>query len=533
MKTVLDDLEESLKTSKYIVRKNSSNLTGSVQMIITARSEENSKRKDRIVGAVRQAISNAEVFASGNKVSISTRDHKTVLTDGLRYLIDNVYLKLNYVESHFENEDDVKRALQRDTQVQKLDGEAPNRAAHRELTDYLSNQSRSFQKVTIRQLISRFEKRPYGWSEFDTLGVMAELVNVGKLELQKAQETVGPRKPGLVADMRSKTGLDSYCVQVCDEVDPVHLRKAIDLGNNFLKDAPLSDSQRLFEQYHTRLKEKCELLQKWQAEAEREDLPFRDLLGEKLNFLQALGGKARPATFFEGLAGQQQAMEDYVDDFDRLKSFFYSQLTLFKSARNDLQRLKPELRHLGDADLERKVAEVERILSMPDPTSDIPKLKTLLQPVQNSVTETLEQKRQETQVLVGSVRESIEKYVASAYASVADRINLATLLKPVEATELSLGVTKTIDSLIARQSELGQLQIRLQADADAMANQLLLEDLPVGADLPVVKPVVAVRVAALSDKMVLETAADVQDYVDKLRDRLMQEIEQNNRVRVE
>ncbi len=533
MKMVLDELDELLKTSKYIVRKNSSNLTGSVQMIITARSEENSKRKQRIVESVRQAISNADVFAAGNKVNVSTRDHKVVLNDGLRYLIDNVYLKLNYVESHFENEDDVRNALTRNTQVQKLDTEAPNRAAHRELTDFLSDQSRSFQKVTMRQLVSRFEKRPYGWSEFDTFGVMAELVNVGKLELQKAQETVSPRKTGLAAEIRSKTGLDSYCVQVCDEVDPVHLRKAIDLGNEFLEVEPSSDSQKLFEQYQTTLKDKCELLQKWKSAAEQDSLPFRALLGEKLDFLRTLGGKNRPASFFEALAGQQVAMEDCVDDYDRLRSFFKHQDKIFKEARSDLQRLKPELRHLNNPELEKRVAEVEKILAMADPTSCIPQLKPLLQPVQDSVKKTFEQKRQETQALVGSVRDRVGAYVTSAHGSVADRINLTALLKPVEATELSLGVTTTIDSLIARQSELGSLQTRLEAQADEMANRLLMEDVPEGMDKPVVRPIVSVRVSAVTDKRVLETATDVQNYVDKLRDRLMVEIEQNNRVRVE
>ena len=106
-------------------------------------------------------------------------------------------------------------------------------------------------------------------------------------------------------------------------------------------------------------------------------------------------------------------------------------------------------------------------------------------------------------------------------------------MKPVEAPELSLGVTTTIDSLIARQSELGSLLTRLQAEADEMANLLFMADVPEGMDKPVVKPIVSVRVSAVADKMVLETATDVQNYVDKLRDRLMVEIEQNNRVRVE
>ena len=66
MKMVLDELDELLKTSKYIVRKSRSNLTDSVQKIITARSEENGKRRNRIIKKVEQAISNADVFAAGN-----------------------------------------------------------------------------------------------------------------------------------------------------------------------------------------------------------------------------------------------------------------------------------------------------------------------------------------------------------------------------------------------------------------------------------------------------------------------------------
>ena len=180
---------------------------------------------------------------------------------------------------------------------------------------------------------------------------------------------------------------------------------------------------------------------------------------------------------------------------------------------------------------------MEQILGMSDPTSRIPQIKGLLQPVEDSVKATLAQKQQETQVMVGGVREGLQRYVTAAHGQVADRMNLTTLLKPVEATALSLNVTTTIDSLIARQSELEQLRSRLPAAADEMANQLLTEEMADTGDQPIVrpivKPIVSVRVSALSDKMVLDTAGDVQDYVDKLRDRLMAEIEQNNRVRVE
>lgn len=531
IQTLLDELEEMLKTSKYILRKNSSSLTNSIQSIISTRSDENQKRRKRIVDSMRTAIGEADVFACGNKINVSTCECRTVLTDGLKYLIDNVYTKLNYIESHFENEEDIRNALTRDSQVQNLEGDVPNRAAYQELTNFLVDQRRTSSKVTIRRLVDHFGKRPYGWSEFDTLGVMGELVNVGKVELQKAMETIGPKTIGLVAAMRSRTGVDAYWVQICDEVDPIHLRKAIDLANEFLEIEPSNDAVRLLEQYRARLGEKCELLRRWQKAAEDDELPFRSLLKEKLVFLQNLSGKNRPAVFLAALFEQREAMEDYMEDDDRLSSFFNQQLPLFKTARISLARLKPELRYLSDPDLARKVAEVEQILGMSDPTSRIPQIKGLLQPVEDSVKATLAQKQQETQVMVGGVREGLQRYVTAAHGQVADRMNLTTLLKPVEATELSSNVTTTIDSLIARQSELEQLRSRLQTAADDMANQLVMEEIPISG--AIVKPIVSVRVSALSDKMVLDTAGDVQDYVDKLRDRLMAEIEQNNRVRVE
>jgi hypothetical protein len=153
-----------------------------------------------------------------------------------------------------------------------------------------------------------------------------------------------------------------------------------------------------------------------------------------------------------------------------------------------------------------------------------------LQPVQESMAATLEQKRQETQALASTVGEDVGKYLESVHAQVIAPADREALLRPVAATVRSLDTITTIDSLIARQSDLERLRTEIPAQADQLANQRVSDP-----ENPTerTKPIVAVRVAAVADQVVLETAADVQGYVNKLRDRLMAEIDSNNRVRVE
>jgi hypothetical protein len=101
---LLDEVNELVRTAKYIRRKHSGNLTASIRKILDSRADENSKRKERIEQTLRRLISEADLFAVGSKIQVSSRDVRSVLTDGLTALIDNVHTKLNYVASGFNTE---------------------------------------------------------------------------------------------------------------------------------------------------------------------------------------------------------------------------------------------------------------------------------------------------------------------------------------------------------------------------------------------------------------------------------------------
>ncbi|MBE9012456.1 BREX system P-loop protein BrxC [Pseudanabaenaceae cyanobacterium LEGE 13415] len=530
---LLEEADELVKTDKYLRRKNSGNLTDTVQRILIARSDENTRRRERVENALRKLLAQGTVFACGDKVETSSRDAQSVLKEGLGYLVRNIYKKLDYIESWFDSEDQVTNAFVRDEQVQNLDGQALNHRAHQEMQTWLDNEAKAYRRVTIRDLTDKFASRPWGWSELDTLGVMAELVNKGAVELRKAQSTVSPRSQNLIKLLRSRTGQDEYQVRLGDAIDPASLRVAKDVANDFLSEQPPGDSLKLYEAYEKALSDRTRQLQTWLSQAETETLPFRDLIQEQLTLLQQLRGTDSAAAFFNFIKEHREEVEDHVDDYDKLKSFFTTQITSFKKAKNDLIALEPELRHIQDQQLLDKVDRAKAILALSDPTRDIPQLEMLLKPVQNQVRVILQQRQQETSIAANRVRESVQSYAASAYGELSTRINLADVTRSIDTVEGAAQQATTIDSAIARQSELEQLESRIIAQVDQQA-QALLQQTPAGESVEVpTLPIVPVKLASLSAKPILETVEEVDQYLAVVRQKLIQEIGQNQRVRLE
>jgi len=531
--TLLDELTELVKTDKYIRRKNSSTLSTSVQTILTTRSEGNSRRKERITTTLQDLIERADVFACGSKVEISNRNSKNVLTEGLTYLVDNVYQKLNYVDSGFETEEQVSIAFTREHQEQNTSGQAFNARAHSEMLSWLNDEARTHRLVTIKGLIDKFVVRPYGWSELDILGLMAELVNQGKLELRLAQGTVNSQEPGLVAKLRSRKGLSEYTVRLGEVINPASLRVAKDLANDLLEITPPNDPLKLFEVYQNNFKVKQAELETWLAQAQLEGLPFIKLLETHLTLVKELTSKESPAEFYNAVRHHQDDLEKSIEDGQKLKSFFTGQVKVFEQAKQDLKFLELELRHINDAELLQRVETVRQILAMADPTAKIPQLPMLLQPVKDKAREVLQGQIEQGILLSEHIKQQLVEYVQVAYPT--QQIDLGQYFTEIEGAISMIKNATNIDSAIARQSELEGFVNKFKQKIDAAAAQIInsAKEKTGSYQVNSIKAIVPVRVVSYAPKPFLETAEDVESYLAALRGALLGEIEQNRRVRLE
>ena len=549
-----DELDELVRTAEYINKKSRLGLSMSIQKILDARSEQNSKRREDITSILRSQIAEADVFACGNKVNIASRDAKTVITEGLRYLVTNLYSKLGYVQSVFKDEAQIMTAFTRDTEQQNLlDPNHPNAAAHADMISYLTDEVRSHRRVSIRNLLDKFRVRPYGWDDFDILGILAEVINQGKAELRHHTEVVNPKDPrekDLVKKLTSKVGKEEYLIRLTEEVNLSAVKVARDLASELFDQNPASDWQKLYEQYRESFKKQIAALQGWLTQAERDRLPFVSELKTYQQLIQNLLDHDGAANFFKAIQNAEGSLEKYIDDRDKLKSFFGSQVSIFQEVIAQIKALQPDLHHIQEQELRQRVETAQQILALSDPTKRIPELKTLLQPVQLRVQEVLRSQIAQVQQQSQKLREQVQVYVTQAHGDLGDRLDLQSATTELDRVVTTANQSATIDAAIARSSELANLYStlinRIDRQAESLQQQLQAADWEgkreeeqgksgslVPQPLPTVKPIAVIRATSAVTKPILETEEDVKEYLNNLGRMMIKEIRQGKRVRLE
>ncbi len=360
---------------------------------------------------------------------------------------------------------------------------------------------------------------------------MAELANIGVVELRHAQANVNLHDRALVVQLRSRKGMDQYTVRLADEIDPASLKIAKDMSSELLNGNFSSDPQLLFEAYKNAFTERCQELDGWLAQTES-GLPFTELLRTNLAILRDLLANNSTAEFFRPFRQRRDEIENYIEDYQKLRSFFTSQVNLFQQAQKDLKALEPELRHISDPDLLKRVDSVKHILAMSDPTAKIPELAMLLKPVKDQVQETLKTQIYQVQAKGNTMREKLAEYVTAAHQDISAELDLISITQDIERVVIS--VPTSIDSAIARQSELENIFPELQKKIDRQANEIIQRQSNNGSDgTTYVKPIVLVQLARVSTKQLLETSQDVDVYLESLRKTLLEQINRNNRIRIE
>jgi hypothetical protein len=164
-----------------------------------------------------------------------------------------------------------------------------------------------------------------------------------KIEICSRKPSINPKESGLVPKLRSKSGVDKYLVRLCDVIDRASLLVARDLAGDLLEGTPPSDPLKLYAAYQEALKASCDRLQGWIDRSQSEQLPFGNLMAQHLTLLQNLSAQDGAAAFFGVVRTQREDLEDYVEDSQKIQSFFESQLATFLKARADLKNLESEL----------------------------------------------------------------------------------------------------------------------------------------------------------------------------------------------
>lgn len=534
-----EELEQAMKIRKYVKQRNVSQLPESIQDIIRKRQQQARSLEERAKGYIEKAIVGAKVIVHGEIMEIKAGNAKDKLDVAMRGLVESVYSKLNMVNKFVESDADILSILNgTDNETIAFTGlGANNEDALNEISQWLELQNTKMLSTSMGDVQRRYSAIPYGWREIDIAALIARLISQQKISIKYGGAIVAKDERRLVDYLRRKSEIDKAVVTRRIAPDEALMRKSINFLRDYLgaMDIP-SDEDGLIrfviDTFETKQKHFQGLLDNFYAKQrypEKERVvAARDLMND------VLSQRKDNVALLKRMVQKQDDLLDSVEDLEQVEQFFMSQRVVFDDAHALMERIGKERDYfVSDAATQDTLKKISAILAMQKPYDNIGDLPDLTKAVREAYAQLLEMKKEE-------VAENIRQCMQDVHQLAGEARDATTLLHQAEdyfvakretaktaasVTELDAMITQLLnykDTICKRMEFLVVSQQNVQpANNNGGSNPA-----------PKVQKITTVRRYDLCSVKRLQSKEDIDKYVESIRAKLYQTLEDCDGVQI-
>ncbi len=537
------EIETWLKTDKYIRRKSDAASPPTTKRILSDRAEDNRLREARLVSLVADQFVASEFFVAGQSRTVAAPSAAAVLNDLLNYLIDNTFPKLGYLKALKESPEhcraEISAVLKADDigqQTLELSADNANAQAYDDVRNYIKLMTSSKHSIVVKDLIEKYEKRPYGWAEFETALVVARLSVVGEITLVH-QGDIADRQAAIeLLTKPSKWGVVTIIKRKMVETDK--LEKARQIGLTLFSESGPEAEEPLVEYWRKHLGSWHSKLVNFEALAETGRYPGKADIDSCLHTIKATLAVQTAYEFVDGVIARQEELKELADSYHDLTHFYEHQKPAWESLLGGLERIAANRVELAkDADAAAAIAEMDIIRKAPAPFDMIMKINGLLQTV-NSVNDLLiGQRRKHAYDLVDAARAQVETELTKIAAN--DDLSHRSL-RPLQELRQQVDRENRLGNLVMLANSVGDTvdrSVDMIEKAVAARERERVEKIAPTTDPPlppaVPKPRRVIKPVSVMTKPYLETKADIDEFLIALEIQLESALAANERIRIE
>ena len=172
------------RTEKYIKQTMSVTQQEAIKHILTDKSFQNRERYAELQKQVQKLLGKAKLFIAGTEIEIGGEDAQSRIVKGFHELITRVYPNLRMLRGINYTEADITTCLNH-SQEGLFSGDVTTLAeSEQEVLAFIQSNNRGGVRTTLKSLLERFERKPYGWYYAAILCTLAKLCVRGKVELR-------------------------------------------------------------------------------------------------------------------------------------------------------------------------------------------------------------------------------------------------------------------------------------------------------------------------------------------------------------
>ncbi len=515
------------RTEKYVLQKDPTTVPESVRSILHDRSADNRQRRQRIAAKLEELFAASDVYVLGKSLPVDSDVADSVQREVLEYLITNTYRKLPFLVHTCDTPGDAEKeikAIMSNTGsgqlILDLDDEQrhPNYQAFNEITEYLNVRFMTYDKVTVKDLTDRYVRKPWGWPNWDTVIMVAQLFRGSELRLLYKGDLLDFKKS--IEPLSKIRYWQDIVVQKQPIVNEGDRKKAMELVKGCFHEIPPADSEDLSAFIAASVAARHEAMRIWQIEAVYACSPTRTFLERFCKLFAGFAAHHSAADTLQAFAAVESELREFAEEYALVEGFHKTQKPIFDSGRNFVQSHQPNSSYYtGDA-----LASWEALTAILDdaaPYARIPKIKGLIQKISSQDSAVVDENK-------SKVLTVIEKQI-SALIELAGEVG-ATLVQsnqalyPIQQLKVKVAGSDSIDAILAAEGQARNLYQKSLEELDALRQK---------KEGKQAKPTVTVTASKLASKPYLETAEDVAAFVVAMKQRLDGEIANGKRVRIQ
>lgn len=542
------ELRTYLQIEKYIGPKNDL-ATPALKRILMDRKEENRERRTRLLIQLSSMITNGKVYALGQQPQVKASSPGNLVDDLLNYLVSNTYSKLGYIKVRASDPlAEIRAVLTADTFTQGKIAEATteegNPLAMADMRQYLG-MAASQNRVLLSDVTDRFAKAPWGWRPaWETVLLVARLFMAGEIKL--VMEGSDLDGASAIEPLTKEAKFRNVSILKKKSNDSATRQKAREIHRDLFAQMPPDEQDALVATFRDNLNTLRAELDRARGKAELKHYPGGPDIVKALSTIDKQMTIRDSYEFIEAVVAQRNDWLDLAEDTHDVLSFYKTQVTTWVRMLETLSAVADNHDALiKDTAAASALSKLEAIRANPNPYGQVNQIEALVTALEKA-----------NEVLAAERREKALTSIDAKLAEAAQALDAAQatpdlrnkVLKPLQDLKAQLAGLTSIPRILFLQGRGGEL---LDEVMDKIAQVQEVPKAPPAptppgpvkdgekspepppAAKPSPKPTKVILVADLGGKTYLESEADVEGFIERLKDALLNTVRSGNKARVQ
>lgn len=513
-------------TEKYIRQNISITQRDTVKRILEAKSSRNNERYSEIQQSVKLLLGKAKMIVSGNDINIGSEDAQTRIIQGFYELIILTYPNQRMLPPGIlYTENDIAKCLQHANNSLFANDVVALSEAEQEMLSFININNQSGTATTIKSLLEKFNRKPYGWYYAAILCTLAKLYARGKVEVRTDGNLLEDNELELA--LRNTHAHGNIILEPQVEFTASQVRALKDFYGDFFDEPPqASEAKSLGQATGIALKELMHSLTPLVAQATQ--YPFIKMLIPVIEKLKEISGKPYSWYLSDLLKHEDELLDMKEGIIDPVRKFMSGpQRNIYDQASKFIQDQKPNFDYIEGNDAEN----VSKILGHKEcfKGNSMQQVKSLIDQLQHKVSTKLKDE-------VNLAKDHIN-ILKNKLLDMKEFLYLDDDQKE-EAINAFNGFTVFIEA----QTLIAVIRDQLRNFEETTYRRLLtsMVNPPASTDKNAIGDHPEPRIEYVSyrklqipfDKAWLADESDVEEYLDSMRKTLLKEIKQGKRVQI-